>query len=173
MRTFLVGLMGLGCGLSVVACSDDGNSGGSGGSTYGGVSLSKKLGDFTASDAKGVCQASESKQLSAAAEFGACARVMAVMSPTECQAACSEPSEPDPTDEPCDDAEMQQSVTELAGCEATLGELIACMDASFAESESFYSTVTCENATTKTPPTELPSACGAVESKCPTLFEMD
>lgn len=174
MRSMLFGLVGLGCAASVVACSDDGStSTGGGGNTYAGVSLSKKLGEFTLADAKSVCQKSQSESFSAAAEFGMCASVLAELSPTECQTTCSEPSEPEPGDDPCSDASVQDSLTDLAGCEATLGEWVACMDAASAQSEAFYSTVTCENATTKEPPADLPGACGAAQTKCPDLFGMD
>jgi hypothetical protein len=57
-----------------------------------------------------------------------------------------------------------------ADCEATVGEIAACVEAQAAQMEIF-ATFTCASSLESLPAEGLPEACSALETKCPELFE--
>jgi hypothetical protein len=132
------------------------------------VSGSKKMTDLTAAEKQDLCD--EGKD-SAAAHADAIKKIGCYLSSaftgtcseTDVQTCLAKPDDP-PDAETC-------HVDVTAACTATVGELRACSDATFAALESATNGLTCANFADKfgTLQTE-PAACATAKQKCPELF---
>lgn len=172
--------------LSLVGCGDDGDSGG-GGAVSTGLDEDQQLGDVSQDEAQDLCDTlAESAEgaISASDLARFPCTIEALSSPgivmqdgtvdrAACEAIVSECLEDSP--EPAQTAECDSAavMAELAGCEATAGELEACLNASLPQIRSLLRLVSCSADLSQMPPEFAePAACKALDMKCPGVLDV-
>jgi hypothetical protein len=148
--------------LGLAACGGDGGSQ---------VDGSKKMTDLTAAEKTQLCDEGKDEAAShadAVKKLGCylASAISGTCTEADVQTCLAQPdSEPD--SETC-------HVDVTAACTATVGELRACSDASFAALESATNGLTCANFADKLGALQNePAACATAKQKCPELFESD
>ncbi|HJL04419.1 MAG TPA: hypothetical protein RMH85_11040 [Polyangiaceae bacterium LLY-WYZ-15_(1-7)] len=148
-----------------LACGDDG------GSFDTGLDRDRALSSLSDDEVRSACEATvDSGPEPTRRESCTLAGLIFAEDPASCEAtrdAClATDPEPEPEEDECADA----SAAELAGCDATVGQLEDCWAAQNAQTEAFLADLSCSLAGTEIEEPATPAECAALEERCPDAF---
>ncbi len=142
-----------------------------------GLPEDKKLSEVTEADAATACASFDAQSVNFEEDFknfacffgGVFTALFTDKSPATCEASVEQCLQEEPEE---DD---QECVFEPTDCEATVGEMEACVNEQFAAIKAFNATFDCAEALAEANPEANPlepgPLCQAVQEKCPELFE--